>query len=548
MNFYVFHFSDLHFGKFNAAHDEQLKKNYSNFFFNLKTTIKKQLETRNVKLIIISGDYCSANDFGESSVEINNSIFIPHDLIEFFKIFSENKTPIIISIGNHEINQKQQDYSARVSLFLTVKENLNQYLSSNFSNDYKNNLINYVVFNEEKKIFFSSDSTFSLSEQGNWDNPNLDLEKIQKFFDELSKKEQIKVEKYNKYLIIHHALNDIQNNRSILNALIEMNIHTVFSGHHHEKNCDILPIIGSDEVIHNFIAGSPLLSKKRRDETNDWNPKDLQFNCYKFSKSSTKIPDQACYFRYNENGLWEPKLLKNFKLFQDKADLIKCGIFSYHKKPKGEELDFYLDLSNFFCRNRLRLPQIIQKRVQKLKMKIYDNTSYRSIIFHSRIHLSLGLLIGYSFRSTTGFDVSVKQGDEIWNLNKKGSDINWTITKEINPEIQNNEFIIIINVSMYDTLTPVKEFLKKEQLKYQNILYLNFKSNEITSMDVISLINQMTNFFNQEIINSAKNHLFLTGPLGLFTLLGTKLNVLIPAQIYEWDKEKKTYYPTFILK
>ena len=67
-------------------------------------------------------------------------------------------------------------------------------------------------------------------------------------------------------------------------------------------------------------------------------------------------------------------------------------------------------------------------------------------------------------------------------------------------------------------------------------------------MDVISLINQMTNFFNQEIINSAKNHLFLTGPLGLFTLLGTKLNVLIPAQIYEWDKEKKTYYPTFILK
>ncbi len=331
--FSVLHFSDLHFGEYSALTDEKRKGDFSNMFSNLRFKINSILNKNKINLVVISGDISSKTKlFVEEKIESYQEI--PEYLHKFINIFTPKKIPILLAKGNHE--RKREDFHSLdiyKRIFNLVKNDLNIKLSR----DFEKNLISYYIEPNHKFLFFTVDTTFSLSSAGNWKDANIDISIIDDLFEEL--KEEPNLEDYSICLITHHPLRKIPNNKSILAGLAERNIKTVFSGHVHEKDFQRINIPDSQYIIDNIIAGSPSLSKQRRDEENDWNLKSLQFNYYEVCRNSI----QAYYYELDSNNFWKKRILHKEPNFSRKHIPIQSKI-------KEEKAEKFLKLVKLFDR------------------------------------------------------------------------------------------------------------------------------------------------------------------------------------------------------
>ncbi|MEJ2249471.1 MAG: metallophosphoesterase [Candidatus Lokiarchaeota archaeon] len=323
----ILHFSDIHFGDDSAQVDETRKGDFSNLFANFKLKLNKIIEKEDINLILITGDISSKSSlFPKKKLSLADkigkiirrkredsftSIKLPEYLEEFIEIFSLKRIPILITIGNHDLIRKSND---RKRFYLLIYELLEDRLHVKKSKNFQENLINYYHLKEDKILFFSVDTTFSLSERGNWEDANIDLARIDNFFKEMNNQGYYDIENYLIFLITHHSLGDIPNNKSVLIGLAERNIKIVFSGHIHDRKKDLIDIPDSKYNLLNYIAGSPLISKKKREEGYGWNLKSLQFNHYKiYLDGSSKL--QAYYYELDSNDNW-----KRRDLDQDSLD------------------------------------------------------------------------------------------------------------------------------------------------------------------------------------------------------------------------------------
>ncbi len=308
----VLHFSDLHFGEYSALIDESRKSDFSNLFSNFKHKLNLIIDTYQINLIVISGDISSKNRLIPEEkiskwMKIKKSVKkkqetqpldseIPEYLLKFIDIFAFKNIPILLAKGNHDKNRGDNQNS---DIFLTVFNKLRDHLNIKLSKDFEKNFISFFIEPNHKLLFFTIDTTFSLSPEGNWKDSNIDIATIDDFFKEL-KETHLNLKDYSIFLITHHPLAAIPNNKSVLAGLAERNINIVFSGHTHDKYCDPITIPDSTHVIHNYIAGSPTLSKEIRDEEKSWNLKSLQFNYYEVYDHSI----QAYYYELDSNDLW----------------------------------------------------------------------------------------------------------------------------------------------------------------------------------------------------------------------------------------------------
>jgi len=331
----VLHFSDLHFGEYSAFTDEKRNGDFSNLFSNLKHKIKTILSENQINLVVISGDVSSKTKlFTEKNTDVNQEI--PEYLQKFINIFASKKIPILLAKGNHEKNREDLN---SLDIYNKIFSRLKNDLNNKLSRDFEKNLISYYIEPNHKFLFFTVDTTFSLSSEGNWKDASIEIATIDDFFEELSEEANLNLLDYSICLITHHPLRKIPKNKSIIAGLAERNITIVFSGHIHEKEFQTINIPDSQYKIENIIAGSPSLSKQIRDEEDGWNLKSLQFNYYEVYRNSI----QAYYFELDSNELWKKRILRKKPDFPRKQTPIQ-------NKFKDKKVEKFLKLAKLLDR------------------------------------------------------------------------------------------------------------------------------------------------------------------------------------------------------
>ena len=235
----ILHFTDLHFGECSMQKEERKTDDFDNYFVFLKKTIQDVIKDEKVGLAVISGDFCSKNHFFLSDESKRKEL--PEYLIEFLEIFSSSRVPLIISIGNHEINRDIDHHLYRTELFLHLVDEIKRQFNSDFSNKFKENFINYKIFQDLQVIIFSVDTTSNLNEKNNWEGASLNLRNVENFFEEIEQN-GIKLKGFKKIMVCHHPLNKIDNYEHLLPSFIRDDIIYVLSGHVHDKKNQLISI------------------------------------------------------------------------------------------------------------------------------------------------------------------------------------------------------------------------------------------------------------------------------------------------------------------
>lgn len=428
--FSILHFSDLHFGEFFMQGDEIRPGDFSNYFSRFQSKVKYIIKNEIVDLVIISGDFCSKNLFFtngkiKKKLKRRKPLKLPIHLRSFLDNFKNKNIPIIICIGNHEIDREIKKHELRTLIYRELKESIEDYMNSDFSIKFDQNFINYKVYENEGILAFSIDTTFSLREK-KWNYPRIDLKGIIEFFDELDSN-GINYSSYKKILVCHHPLREIRNFEDIKPYLVEKKIELIFSGHFHDKYVDIIYPIGTKNLILNLIAGSPFLNLEKRFEGKSWNPASLQFNCYVLSGLNWDrlLGD---YYIYNDNNIWEKKeLLLLFNISQSFQTWLERIIEQTKNHPSEERIKILKENGNqteieelnyiswvfneFINKYSFELKEI------KLICKYFGNQVEQFFSCNQNIEIIEKVLINASIdieEKSKEFLENLKQGEKIW--------------------------------------------------------------------------------------------------------------------------------------
>jgi len=243
-----------------------------------------------------------------------------------------------------------------------------------------------------------------------------------------------------------------------------------------------------------------------------------------------------------------PILQRLFGLYEkERKNPLKIGIFSYHKVPKGESFDYSLNL-NYLISDEIDW-NLIRNDLEKLKKNIDNETDIRYLIIHAKVQLTIGYMIGFIFRRTTGYLISMHQSynDELWDLldSKKKGKIKVRTKKGVR---NSRNLIIMINIGDNDLENPVKNYTRENNITPGFFLIFERK-NLIKKKEIKSIIDKI--FSNiKKIMKKGYNkiHIFNAMPLSMAVFLGYESNVITPINLYEFNKIEKKYYKSYKLQ
>lgn len=242
-----------------------------------------------------------------------------------------------------------------------------------------------------------------------------------------------------------------------------------------------------------------------------------------------------------------------FLLNIDKSDIpLRLGFYSKSEFPSDILYDYSID---FFSQINGALKEIdwniFRNQVEKLRKTIIARNQNRLIRIEALTHLTLGYIIGFVFRSTTGFNLQVLQRfidlEEVWKFKSKNQNLNEE-NIQINTEVSNENsknLIICLEFTEKPVINFAKEYLVNNNIDYKQITEIIFRP-PITANQVTPLINTIIKLMVKvEGINMI--HLFNAIPLALAILLGFNFNAMPTIQLYEFNMAERNYIPSYIL-
>lgn len=232
---------------------------------------------------------------------------------------------------------------------------------------------------------------------------------------------------------------------------------------------------------------------------------------------------------------------------------LRVGFYSKSEFPSDILYDYSID---FFSLIEGSLNEIdwnkFREEIEDLRKKIIKESQNRLIRIEALSHLTLGYIIGFVFRSTTGFKLQVLQRfkdlEEIWEYgstnNSKTAENIKINTKSSNDS--SKDLVICLEFTNKPVTHLAKEYLTTNNMEYKKIIEL-ILTNPITANQVTPLLKTIINMIVK--VKGIKIvHLFSAIPLGLAVLLGYNFNAMPTIQLYEFDMAERTYIPSYKLK
>ncbi|MBY4226748.1 SAVED domain-containing protein [Rhodococcus fascians] len=158
----------------------------------------------------------------------------------------------------------------------------------------------------------------------------------------------------------------------------------------------------------------------------------------------------------------------------------------------------------------------------------------RRILVGGHMRQATGFMVGAVLRSVLGYEVGVRQSDQIWTSEETTTPFPLKVTEEsvdAGPDIA-----VIVNIS-YDAASQATEWIRRTELPVATIVTANPSTG--TGPRVVPTP-AAANSLAVEIRNVARRyassralHVFLVGPLGLAVLMGHHWNRVTTTHIYE---------------
>ncbi len=287
MDHYILHFSDLHFGELSVKEDAIVPEQFHDFYRSLTDKINEIIKKHSPRLIIISGDIGSKGKVTRDTY-----------LIKFFKLFSNKGIPILLCVGNHDLDETVKDFVRYSEYTKLINEINDSILNTKLSKDFNENQASYIFIEEINSIFFSINSTVSnkyieigkhnvtgkpIYDSNLSDSGLFSIDQLVNFLEEIRGVLKEKFDDVDKFLVTHYSIDKFKRSKEHIRYLEKHNVKVIFSGHEH--NYDYFPY----KTLHNFVAGSILVKYKHRLSYDLSVSNPLQFNLYKLDTNQKNI-------------------------------------------------------------------------------------------------------------------------------------------------------------------------------------------------------------------------------------------------------------------
>jgi hypothetical protein len=177
----------------------------------------------------------------------------------------------------------------------------------------------------------------------------------------------------------------------------------------------------------------------------------------------------------------------------------------------------------------------------------------RLIALRPKAHLSAALAFGYTFRSTTGFQIWIEQAPNHWWRTSGPAAEASPLHVETLQLDRGDDTVVEVSVAR-DAGVAIKGYLNRHTIPVRQHIRLipTVGSGDVAVPDALhalAIARQVRGVI--EGVRTARPeptiHLFLAAPVALAVLIGAHLNACEPVQCYEFERPANAYVPAALL-
>ena len=244
-----------------------------------------------------------------------------------------------------------------------------------------------------------------------------------------------------------------------------------------------------------------------------------------------------------------------FKADPSRQPVLDLHTRQYTAYPTKADLD--LDWRSFFkgriAPSALDCSATLLPALESIRETIASKWGLRSVHVRAKAHISAGIALGFAFRDPTGFHLTVEQNGDVWGTEVIPEPEKPLTVMETGSSIESEDLAVQLSIAQ-DTSSGVDRFVRargelfRARVNLQPPMGYGRKSvaNAPQALSMAIQAAEVIRHIRDE-RGALRTHLFAAVPIGLAALLGHQLNACGPIQLYEYDKERLTYVPSFML-
>lgn len=333
----ILHLSDFHIGNGSLREDTPFPSVAEDYLYETKRYLQNSVDLPD--LLIFTGDLVSK---GETS-QLNDPM-----ILNFLNQFIEKKVPILLCNGNHDLKMDKIEEKGQFVDYTEFVQKLKKRFRIDLSKNFKKNQASFIDFPGENILFISLNSCHNIinSKEKKSQPATLPLKLTDEFFLEL--KNSIKDFNFrNKFVVIHHPIEQLKDHHNAINLLKRYNVNLIFSGHYHKFSKIKI------ENITGLTAGTIYGSNEKK-----WDALNLKMH-----------PNQFNFYNINV-------LEKKVSIFQHTKNLETA------EWEKNQKITLELDLRRTWnlsgwC-NYLKINPVVKQLKDKKIQRIFEDTSKHS--------------------------------------------------------------------------------------------------------------------------------------------------------------------------
>lgn len=196
---------------------------------------------------------------------------------------------------------------------------------------------------------------------------------------------------------------------------------------------------------------------------------------------------------------------------------------------------------------------ILMPALYDVRHAITTARSGRQLTIHGGGHLSAGLILGHTFSSASGFALVIKQNGTSWSSQTNGIQQQpLTRAEELGSPSQSD---IALEISISNDIGgAVDGFMRKRPGMFRKRVKLTLVGgpsrqgvrDQAHANSIAAQIFQEIRAVRQD-PNLKTVHIFLSAPFAVAVLIGHLFNACGPLQMYEFEKMKNEYVPSFMV-
>ncbi len=244
-----------------------------------------------------------------------------------------------------------------------------------------------------------------------------------------------------------------------------------------------------------------------------------------------------------------------FKADPSRQPVLDLHTRQYTARPTEADLD--LDWRPFFkgriAPSALDCSATLLPALKSIRETVASKWGLRSVHVRAKAHISAGLALGFAFRDPTGFQLTVEQNGEVWGTEVIPASDNPLTVAETGGSIGSEDLAVQLSVA-HDISRDVDRFVQARGEAFRARVTLQprvgcGRESVADAQQALSMAVQAAKAIRciRDERRALRTHLFAAVPIGLAVLLGHQLNACGPIQLYEYDKERLTYVPSFML-